>query len=616
MSILKDFSYKNTSFTKNAYMTYHEKLKNEIEKIPKLKKKFFLESLAKHKFDSDVYIPQSNEKNRKIYPNKDYLLNKIVLFDNKVNKQKKKIDAISKDFTNFYKFYNFLQSTNTKQRDYISNLVTIYKEKNKNNSIEDIEYKNDENIFSNSILLDCNDAGGGNDDNEFRKYRNPDGEILLNNDRKILINFDRAIHHKRSPNSMANKEKNYNENFITSINQSYYINKNKKAENNGNAQLNNNNKTETNLGNKDETYSEKKLKEEDKNKLKISNKKEKSNTLDKYIINSRLLKINKISRNKINNDFSSNKDSTNNFTYHDKNNILNKTEKNKYDPLKLSNIRNNKTNIKSIRTTNVGSNQKKSKFFSSKDNKNSKYLLTTLNKINMSDKIDDLSEINNDKKILTPENEKNENKNDIKKDINKSAQKGNLKTNLPSIGVHKENLSKSINYTKINEEKSNNKIKTKKTQNKKILIKKEISNSNYNFKKSKERDINILYSTIATNSNYFRGYPALKIKNYFKKYKNMNIKKVELEKGSNLVPILDNIENIVKNKDIPKLVKSLDETKKYLFMKKKKTEKLELDEDKTLSFLDKINENEKLFPLIKYDCAEKIIFGEKNLKNI
>jgi hypothetical protein len=108
MSILKDFSFKNTSFPKNAYMTYHEKLKNELEKIPKLNKKIFLESLAKHKFDSDVYIPQSSEKNRKIYPNKDYLLNKIVIFDNKVNKQKKKIDAISKDFSNFFKFYNFL----------------------------------------------------------------------------------------------------------------------------------------------------------------------------------------------------------------------------------------------------------------------------------------------------------------------------------------------------------------------------------------------------------------------------------------------------------------------------------------------------------------------------
>ena len=191
-----------------------------------------------------------------------------------------------------------------------------------------------------------------------------------------------------------------------------------------------------------------------------------------------------------------------------------------------------------------------------------------------------------------------------------------MKISLPSIDTKKEILSKNINYTKINEEKENSQNKLKKNKSKKLLMKKEISNSNYNYKMAKERDINILYSTIATNSNYFRGYPALKIKNYFKKYKNISIKKVELEKGSNLVPILDNIENIVKNKDIPKLVKSLDETKKYLILKKKETDKLELNEDKTLSFLDKINENEKRFPLIKYDCAETIIFGGKNLNNV
>ena len=107
MSILKDFSFKNTSFPKNAYMTYHEKLKNELEKIPKLNKKIFLESLAKHKFDSDVYIPQSSEKNRKIYPNKDYLLNKIVIFDNKVNKQKKRLMRYQKIFRIFSNFIIF-----------------------------------------------------------------------------------------------------------------------------------------------------------------------------------------------------------------------------------------------------------------------------------------------------------------------------------------------------------------------------------------------------------------------------------------------------------------------------------------------------------------------------
>ena len=118
-------------------------------------------------------------------------------------------------------------------------------------------------------------------------------------------------------------KKNYNENFITNINQSYYINKNNKDEN---AQISNENKTEIDKDNKDESKSEKKLKEkEDKKKIKISNKKEKGNTLDKYIINSRLLKINKKSRNAINHDFTSNKEGNNNYTYHNQNNSLNKS---------------------------------------------------------------------------------------------------------------------------------------------------------------------------------------------------------------------------------------------------------------------------------------------------
>ena len=72
-------------------------------------------------------------------------------------------------------------------------MVTVYKEKNKDINLEDIEYKNDENIFSNSILLDCSGVGSGNDDNEFRKYNNPDVENLLIDDKKILIIYFNEI---------------------------------------------------------------------------------------------------------------------------------------------------------------------------------------------------------------------------------------------------------------------------------------------------------------------------------------------------------------------------------------------------------------------------------------
>ena len=57
------------------------------------------------------------------------------------------------------------------------------------------------------------------------------------------------------------------------------------------------------------------------------------------------------------------------------------------------------------------------------------------------------------------------------------------------------------------------------------------------------------------------------------------------------------------------MAKSLDETKEYLLLKKTKKEKKESIEEKNMSYFEKVNENEKLFPLIKYECADKIIFN-------
>ena len=96
-------TYKNSFLSHNTLLTYDEKLKNELDNIPKLHKKFFMNSLAKHKFDSDVYIPMEKERNRKVYPNKDYLINKIISLDNLVNSNKKIIDNTSKNFSNFSK---------------------------------------------------------------------------------------------------------------------------------------------------------------------------------------------------------------------------------------------------------------------------------------------------------------------------------------------------------------------------------------------------------------------------------------------------------------------------------------------------------------------------------
>ena len=621
-------TYKNSFLPHNTLLTYHEKLKNELESIPKLHKKFFMNSLAKHKFDSDVYIPMENERNRKVYPDKDYLINKIIFHDNIVNKNKKKIDIMSKNFSKFFKFYNYLKSTNAKQRDYMSNLVAIYKNKYNTHNAEDIEYNPNENIFNDSILLECNINQGP------KKYERDDKKILTH-DKNILLNFESVINKTCSPNSnKTNKPQNYDENFLTSINQSYFINNNKEEENESTKREMKETKTEINLE-KNESKRNNTIsmdikvdpKNSAKKNIRDSNNKAKNNTLDKYLLNSRLLKLNKISRNKINKEFKSNKghinaiySKDNNITKnplktHNTQNIskLNNIFLNKYNKDKIDNKFNN--NIKTYKAINIiktnlnkDKNNKetrtKFKFNISEDRNNSKYLLTTLNKINTTNKIEDLSEIKSNKEKAKSISRNNYEKN---KNIN-STMRAKLNMNLPEIIQSYQNVNKSIANTKIKENQNQNEYT--KEQKHKTMIKKE-NIDYYDYKKAKEEEINKLYSTLMTNSNYFREYPYKKIKAYFKKYTNIIINKIEPEKGSNIFPLLDNIENIGKNKGISKLAKSLDETKQYFTLRNTKKNSEDLEEEKTVNILDKIYDKENKFPEIKYDSAEKIIFGEK-----
>ena len=611
-------TYKNSFLSHNTLLTYDEKLKNELDNIPKLHKKFFMNSLAKHKFDSDIYIPMEKERNRKVYPNKDYLINKIISLDNLVNSNKKIIDNTSKNFSNFFKAYNYLKSTNTKQKDYMHDTISIYKDKfsNKNNyNDEDLEYKHDENIFDNSVLLDCSNS------QNFKKFENFDNQKMLMDDKNILLSFDKAINKTRSPNSMANKSQNYKDNFITSINQSYFINKKNKEKNDNIKKEMKVIKTEINLDSNKikgniNLSQERKIDSKNSSKIKIEGVKNKSknNTLDKYILNSKLLKINKISRN-INKEF---KETTNTINATNTSIIkesleIQKTQKqsnlqnsflNKFNK-DDNKINNNIKTYKAINNKDKSNKTKKTKFNISESNNNSKYLLTTLNKINNKSKIDDLSEIKNKNEKTITYTRNNNKKN---KSLH-STMRTNIKMNLPQILQSHKNISKSILYTKINENhiKNNHSIE----QKHKTMIKKEKNYDYYNYKKAKEEEINNLYTTISTNSNFFREYPYNKIKTYFKKYKNIILNKIEPEKGSNIFPLLDNIENIGKNKGISKLAKSLDETKKYFLLRDTKKNSENLAEGKSLNILDKVNNNENQFPIIKYDSAERIIFGEK-----
>ena len=72
---------RNNTSLQSEYLTYHKKLKNEIEAIPKEHQNFFLIALNKHTFYIEVvYIPQLSERNRKPHPNKNHYTNKSIKY--------------------------------------------------------------------------------------------------------------------------------------------------------------------------------------------------------------------------------------------------------------------------------------------------------------------------------------------------------------------------------------------------------------------------------------------------------------------------------------------------------------------------------------------------------
>ena len=97
----------------------------------------------------------------------------------------------------------------------------------------------------------------------------------------------------------------------------------------------------------------------------------------------------------------------------------------------------------------------------------------------------------------------------------------------------------------------------------------------------------------------------------------MRFAKINTNKGSNILPLLEGLENLVKEKDLYKIAKSLNETKKDIYLRSMGT--LENYEKNQILDSDKIKEYDDIIPLLKYDYAEHILcdnkhFGKNNRK--
>lgn len=611
------------------YLTYNKKLKNEIEAIPQEYKKFFRNALKKNSFDMEVYIPHLTETNKKVYPNKNYLINKLIRYEKLVNSNKIKKEKKPMGLTNFSK-YSYLIENNIKQREYLNNLLKIYKEKGY--ELENIEYKKKDNIFSRSIFLDHKLGEDTNKDAQNYGLIEENKKNFIS-DNQLLLRFNDIIHENKSPYfkyrnkiNIINNNNNFNV-FSNNIENNNEMNKlkiklkkqkklkkkNKKDEQN--KSLEESLLKNTDINNENENSLIKEIINEN---VKPSDKDNKnSNTID--IINRDEDVNNSNNNSKIDNTITTYFGNDSLIFNESKNNVENENNDKgklnlKYNIFNLKN-KNDKKDIANKYNTFDNTNQKKklniNGLYNNLKKNNNKYLLTSSNKVKIFPK--DINE--NSNTIFSKD------KNHTNKSINKFRSKQNLKLNLPEINPtatsYKKNLSNNktifINTNnKIDNDnikpmnnKSNPNVKDsqQKIKNLKKIFSKEYNMSN--FEKSKKKEVNNLYSTINFKPNLFENFPFDRVENYFLKYKNLKISKLNPNKGSNIHPLLEGLENIVKEKELYKLAKSLNETKKDIYLRSTGTldnfEKIE-----TLDF-EKIKDSDNKIPLLKYDFAENIL---------
>ena len=199
------------------HLTYKQKIENEINSIPKTYEKFFKNALNKYSFDTEMYIPHSTKANRKIHPNKNYLLNKIIVYENLVSKNKDIRDLMSKESTKFSKYYHIAKGSNKTQKMYTDNLLSYYR--NLDYKLHNIKYKKKDNIFDNSILLDQTFGNNTNDD-VLKFGNNEQNRKNFYIDNQLLLKFNDVLHKTKFSKAMNMNEKDRLNNFNLTMNNS------------------------------------------------------------------------------------------------------------------------------------------------------------------------------------------------------------------------------------------------------------------------------------------------------------------------------------------------------------------------------------------------------------
>ena len=183
LKLNKTYNSKN-NITFGKKISNKKKIEAELFSFSKENRNFFRKALKKYNFQMEVYVPQN--LTNKEYSNKNFLINKLIFIENMNKNINEKIKPIKKETKQFSKQYKLIKSDNKEhQKMYMDNLEQIYQEKGF--KIANIEFMENENIFTPSFLLDKN--FGKNQQKDAYKYLNKNTELDIDKNIMKKLNY-------------------------------------------------------------------------------------------------------------------------------------------------------------------------------------------------------------------------------------------------------------------------------------------------------------------------------------------------------------------------------------------------------------------------------------------
>ena len=581
--------------SKNDIFYIDKRVKNELDTIPNESRRAFRQALSKHSFDAEVFIPSSFRITNNEFKNKNYLLNNLVSFENKMRKQKELVEPIKKETNRFSKQYNLIKEDNHgRQKDYVKNIEKFYESKGYSRS--GIQFKNNDNIFSPSAILDRN--FGKNIEEDVYKYSNKEYKKDYQKDQNLIKKWRKGVKETKDNKSRA-KNKELEEE--TNIKRATLLDK----------EINDKKMKEELLKIEKESLIQREKEQEKEEKLKqlelikkslMEEERIKNMSKEEYFLYNKGLKdeIKKTMEsleelNKDNSDYFNPsklraKNIKNTISYKTYNIMNPKEPKNYKEKIVFSSIelskKNNNFNLSKKRTNTENNN---------KMNKN--YLTNKFNDYNNNSKKDAKTLLTKEKSPLCVT------ENNIFLSSNNNKSNKDRTDSLPKIGfIFGDNDKDSKTIDEKDKEIINEKLK------KKLIQTNELDN---------------LYKLIYNNKKYFfEQFPYQKVENYFNKYTTKRLPSISFEKGSNIHGLVEELQQIVEKNDFYKVAEASNVVKREIEYKRGFNSYNNVFDEKKLD-ADKIQELDEKIPVLHYHFAEEILtnhgmenFGNKNAKNI